>query len=183
MKRFRNVNMKDMPAWRISSMALYAMVSVIAVIYMLFYFVGYNNYDYEYPMFKAPVFTDTLMWFLYIMITLTVVVIIISAARNLKPGIQRQKTENGVPVAKIAYGTIGFLLLCLIITFIAGSQDALVINGKKYTDGFWLKTADMFIYTITTLLVMAVLLVAFGLSGYGKKYKQKKKENVQAQEA
>lgn len=175
MKRFKDVNMKDVPAWKISSVALYAMITVIAVIYMLFYFVGYNNYDYDHPMFKAPVFTDTLLCFLYIMIALTIALILISAIKRLKPGLHIQKAENGVPVAKIAYITTGGVALCLIITFITGSQETLVINGKKYSDVLWLKTADMFIYTIVALLLVAVSLVAFGLSSYGKKYKLKKK--------
>ena len=60
---------------------------------------------------------------------------------------------NGVPAGRIGWCVaIGFVLL-LLVTFLLGSSKPIVTNGELFTDVFWLKTTDMFIYTSILLII------------------------------
>ena len=73
----------------------------------------------------------------------------------------RESVVNGIPVARIAWGTLALLVASLVLTFLIGSSSPVTVNGKTFADVFWLKATDMFIYTILLLLV-----VAAGAVGY-----------------
>jgi hypothetical protein len=44
-------------------------------------------------------------------------------------------------------------VLLLLVTFLLGSSKPIVTNGELFTDVFWLKTTDMFIYTSILLVI------------------------------
>ena len=45
----------------------------------------------------------------------------------------------------------------------------MTVNGVSYTDGFWLKTADMFIYTSLLMIAAGVGVVVYGAMKYNRK--------------
>ena len=51
---------------------------------------------------------------------------------------------------------------------LAGTQP-LVINGKPFSDTFWLRTSDMFINTSVVLILIAIIGAAIGYSGIMRK--------------
>jgi hypothetical protein len=60
---------------------------------------------------------------------------------------------NGVPAGKIGWMVaIGFVL-CMVVTFALGSTKPIMTNGQLLTDAFWLRVADMFIYTSIILII------------------------------
>ena len=63
----------------------------------------------------------------------------------------------------------------MLITFLLGSAEPVMVNGVEFADTFWLKATDMFINTSTVLLLVAVCGVAYGLSGYNRKLNNRKK--------
>ena len=60
---------------------------------------------------------------------------------------------NGVPAGKIGWWVIIGVMICLAVTFLLGSSSPLIVNGVRFTDTFWLKVTDMFIYTSTLLVI------------------------------
>ena len=160
--------LKKQKTEKISTRILYALVGLAVVVFALFYIVGYNlPYVYD-PSYNAPLFTDVVLWLLYAMTMVAVCV----AACALWHGYRTrsaEKTVNGIPAARIAWVTAILLVGSLAVGFVCGSSVPLRVNGKSFDNTFWLKTTDMFIFAITALIVVAVVAVAFSMSGLNRK--------------
>lgn len=89
----------------------------------------------------------------------TVVWAAVRTARRRRGGVVL--TENRVPARRIVLLTLAGTAVLLLLTFALGSASPLVINGKPFADGFWLRAADMFISSSVVLLVVAVLAYAY----------------------
>ena len=76
---------------------------------------------------------------------------------------------NGIHTARITSAIVAFTALLLIITFVLGSDASIYINGEKYQDAFWLKTADMFVSSIIVMLSLSVAAVVYGTTRYFRK--------------
>jgi len=70
--------------------------------------------------------------------------------------------ENGIPVRRIALGVAALLVVLLSVTALTASTAPLVINGKPYTNVFWLRVSDMLIVSSIVLIIIAALAVAAG---------------------
>ena len=114
---------------------------------------------------------DILLVIIYLLLIGVICVTVFSVWRSLKMSDRSQKLQNRIPVVKIAVGCAVLLVVCLALTFVLGSSQPMLINGESYNQTFWLKTADMFIFTAIILCVVAVAGVGFGLSGYNRKIK------------
>ena len=101
----------------------------------------------------TPFFADSMLWLMYIMIGAAA---LLAGARVWPGQSSRLKGDdiiNGVPAGRIGWCVaIGFVLL-LVVTFLLGSSKPIVTNGERFTDVFWLKTTDMFIYTSILLII------------------------------
>jgi len=161
---------------RVSTHVLYALVALAMVVFTLFFAIGYDTPYIEDPSFNAPLFTDAVLVFIYLLVFIAVAVAVTSFVHAIK---QRDVTSgiiNNLPAAKIKYFSFGLLAGLLILTFALGSTEPVLVNGSKYADSMWLRITDMFINTNIVLLIMAALGVAFGLSGYSRKLKLKSRE-------
>lgn len=63
--------------------------------------------------------------------------------------------ENGVPVRRIALLTSVGTAVLLLFTFALGSSQSVMTSGKAFTNAFWLRAADMFIFTSAVLMLVA----------------------------
>jgi len=178
MKRFLLANTGKKDAGRLSSRVFYVLVAVIVLVFGMFYLIGFDNSYYDDPQFNAPLLTDLLMALVFTISGAVPLLSLVSVFMWLRTA-RSQKTINGVPASKIAYGTAGLMLVCMVVAFIFGSEEPVVINGMRYTDTLWLKIAGMFLDTVILLLAVAVILVIFGMSGYNRKINIRKKGNVQ----
>ena len=169
MKRLSIEGIKKLKAEQISTGVLYALVTLIVLIFGAFFFIGYDIPFEDDPEFNAPMLTDLVLIFIYTLITASVILAVAAVVISMKRGGKSQTVVNNIPAAKIAWGTAILLFVCLIITFAAGSSEPVTVNGVRYADTFWLKATDMFINTSIVLLVIAVCVVALGLSGYNRK--------------
>lgn len=159
-KNIKQMNIKNIKTGQISTRILYVLVGITVVVFALFYLIGYNMpYMFD-PTYNAPLFTDVVLWLLYIMMFLSVSVAVCAVVRGYRRR-SRESVVNGIPVARIAWGTLALLVASLVLTFLIGSSSPVTVNGKTFADVFWLKATDMFIYTILLLLV-----VAAGAVGY-----------------
>lgn len=94
-----------------------------------------------------------MLWLMYIAIVVAVIVTIVSMARTVRLRTKDEEVVNGVPRTRMAWIVIVAFLLCLVLTFLLGSSEPVKTNGELFTDTFWLKAADMFIYTSLILII------------------------------
>ena len=90
---------------------------------------------------------------MYIAIVVAVIVTIVSMARTVRLRTKDEEVVSGVPRTRMAWIVIVAFLLCLVLTFLLGSSEPVKTNGELFTDTFWLKAADMFIYTSLILII------------------------------
>ena len=103
--------------------------------------------------FVSPFIADIMLWLMYIGIVVAVIVTIVSMARTVRLRTKDEEVVNGVPRTRMAWIVIVAFLLCLVLTFLLGSSEPVKTNGELFTDTFWLKAADMFIYTSLILII------------------------------
>ena len=103
--------------------------------------------------FVSPFIADIMLWLMYIAIVVAVIVTIVSMARTVRLRTKDEEVVNGVPRTRMAWIVIVAFLLCLVLTFLLGSSEPVKTNGELFTDTFWLKAADMFIYTSLILIL------------------------------
>lgn len=158
-----------MTAEQLSTHVLYSLVALTVVVFVLFFTIGYDLPYANDPSFNAPLFTDAVLWFIYILVVSACGVALCSLIRVLRQRDSADDVINNLPAARIKYGVFGLLAALLVLTFLFGSTEPVLVNGVKYTDAVWLRLTDMFLNTSLVLLVVAAIGVAFGLSGSSRK--------------
>ena len=101
----------------------------------------------------SPFFADVMLWLMYAVLAVTLVVTAYSVWHGMRTRRQGDDVINGVPAGKIGWCVAIGLVACLLLTFLLGSSDPVISNGVRFTDGFWLKVTDMFIYTSALLVI------------------------------
>lgn len=114
-------------------------------------------------MVESPLFIDIVLYTIYALLVAAVLLTVWSMVRSFWTcgGTELRGRMNGVPVGRITMLTAGVLLVTLTVTWLTANTQPLNINGKAYTDIFWLRISDMFIRTIIVLLVFVLLATAF----------------------
>ncbi len=158
---------------RVSGRVLAVLVALSAVLFGAFFVVGYDLPYAADPQFNAPLLTDALLVYTYALSIAAVIAAVVSMVHGVvRHGGSRYET-HGVPSGRIALAVAGLLVVTLCLTFALGSDEPLLINGKVFSEAGWLKLTDMFINTSLVLGAVAVLLVAFGVSGLGRRINSK----------
>ena len=156
---------------RISQRILYVLIGVIALVFVLFFSVGFYTPFAGDPSFNAPLFTDVLLIFMWILFGLAVFAMVLSLIHSARTISGKQRVVNGIPTYKITIAVFGTTFLCLVLSFLFGSSDSMVINGTTYADKFWLKASDMFVTSSLVLLLAAIGASVFGATRYYRKRK------------
>ncbi|PJF01269.1 hypothetical protein [Prevotella intermedia] len=156
---------------RISQRVLYVLIGIAALVFVLFFSVGFYAPFAENPAFNAPLLTDALIVFMWILLGLTVLVMLLSVFHTVKAISVKQRVVNGIPTYKITIAVFGTTFLCLVLSFLFGSSESMVINGATYADKFWLKASDMFVTSSLVLLLAAIGASVFGATRYYRKRK------------
>ena len=94
-----------------------------------------------------------MLWLMYIAIAVAIIVTIVSVTRTVRLRTKDEEVVNGVPRTRMAWVVVVSFLLCLVLTFLLGSSEPVRTNGALFTDTFWLKATDMFIYTSLILII------------------------------
>lgn len=103
--------------------------------------------------FVSPFFADLMLGLMYLMLAVALGVTAYSVWHGLRNRRKGDDIINGVPAGKIGWCVaIGFVV-CLLVTFFLGSSAPVVTNGIRFTDKFWLKATDMFIYSSLLLFI------------------------------
>lgn len=148
---------------------LYILVAITAVIFLLFWLVGFNRPYDEDPNFNAPLFTNLLLVFIYLLMVGALGVTCWAVWRSLKIRGKGEKIVNNVPVKKIGYAVLGGTVAVLLLTFALASTTPIRVNGALYADNFWLRTTDMLVNTSLIMIVVAAGAVVYGATKYKRK--------------
>ncbi len=157
---------RQLPAEKQSSRVLCVIITLVCLLFALFWLVGYNRPYEDDPNFSDPLFTDVIIVFMEFLVVATACCAVWSLVRGLKIRGKGEKQENNVPVKKIGYSVAAGTALLLILTFLLGSSDPMSVNGVPYTQVFWLKAADMLITSSLVLMAVAVGSMIFGATKY-----------------
>lgn len=154
---------------KVSGTALYVMLAITLVVIGMFFFGGETPMDQRIvadPALEEPAQTDALIYWMYVLMGVTIAVTVAAAAFQFVTGF--------IDAPKAALKSlIGLIVLVLVMTvsWAMGNDQALTIQGYSGTENvpFWLKLTDMFLYTIYILMAATILLI-FGF-GILKKFK------------
>ena len=113
---------------------------------------------------------NLLLYLIYGLLALAVALTVWSVLRTLLRN-RGEAVTWGIPVRAIAWGTVGMLVIVLAVSYLLGSTQSLTINGRVFADSFWLRIADMFIFTSLTLMAVAVVCALIGVSGLNRRRK------------
>lgn len=152
---------------KISSSILYVILVVTLVILGMFFFGGEDtNRIVSDPEMSQPLYTDPLIYWIYILLGVTIVVTILAAIFQFATSFMDSPKE----AIKSLIGLIAMVVL-LVVTYSIGSGEPLVLPAYDGTDNvpFWLKITDMFLYSFYFMMGAAILLIlGFGIA---KKFK------------
>ena len=163
----KHINLKSWPTERISMRLLYVLAAVIAVVFAAFGLIGFDRPFDDNPEFNAPLFTDAVLALIYVLLAGAMVVAVWSITRSLK--VKGERKIDGINRAKIATSVTCGTILLLVVTFLIGSSQPILINGKWFESWGWLKLADMFVSSSLILIVIAAGTVVYGNMKYIRK--------------
>ena len=156
-----------MKASKIASIVYYVLLALSAVVFVLFFCVGFGNQE-SLPsgFYKSPQFTDLLMWWMYILVAICAVCTVVGAVTAKGGKVDSQMPTWGNVLAKVG---LWLFLPVLVITWFLGSKAPLMTGTGLYEDAFWLQATDAIIYTVYVLLVVTAVALIASLSGIFKK--------------
>ena len=156
-----------MKASKIASIVYYVLLALSAVVFVLFFCVGFGNQE-SLPsgFYKSPQFTDLLMWWMYILVAICAVCTVVGAVTAKGGKVDSQMPAWGNVLAKVG---LWLFLPVLVITWFLGSKAPIMTGTGLYEDAFWLQATDAIIYTVYVLLVVTAVALIASLSGIFKK--------------
>ena len=150
---------------KVSGSVLYVILAITIIVAGLFFFGGEDPNPLV-PDMSQPVYTDSLIYLMYVLLGITIVITLAAAVY--------QFVMNFIDSPNAAIKSLASIIVLvglLIVTWAAGSEQALVMPGYDGAENvpFWLKLTDMFLYTIYIMMAVLILLIlGFGIS---KKFK------------
>ena len=112
--------------------------------------------------YESPVFVSIVLYAIYILLAAAIGLTVWSAIR----GVRKQAAEgddacSGPSHFRIVIGTAVMLVVILVVSWLTAGTEPLTINGKTYTDVFWLRTSGMMISTALLLICIIAGLVLY----------------------
>lgn len=106
--------------------------------------------------YESPLFVELLLDAIYLLLLVVVGLTCYSVLRSffLRKG---TLDDDCIPIRKIAWGVMVFLLFTLVMTALFADTTPLTINGRTFSDSFWLRMSDMLINTSCILILVAVV--------------------------
>ena len=106
--------------------------------------------------YESPLFVELLLDGICLLVVAALVLTVWSVAYSLR--LRRGQADNDrVPARRIAWGVAALLVLTMGATALLADTTPLSINGRAFTDMFWLRMSDMLINTSGILMVVAVV--------------------------
>lgn len=140
----------------------YAMAAVIALVFVLYYLVGYNNPAPWDERYNAPLLTDLVIVLIALLFIAALGVVVFSSVRSAKVS-KELNVVNGVKVRNIRVGVVLVVALIMAGAFALMPAGDIIVNGVVFTEELWLRISNMFVVSSVALIVLAVGSIVFGL--------------------
>jgi len=143
---------------KISSWTMLISVVISGIVFGLFYFGG------DEALYKGkywnPAYLETLLFWLYAMLTLCVGGMLLFAVMQFASSFTRNVKGSIASLAVLG----GFVLLMILAYSMGDATPMAGINASSqmYNTEFWLKLSDMWIYALYIMLTLATLLIIAG---------------------
>lgn len=134
------------------------LILLVAVVFALFYLVEYDLPWSKNPAMIEPLLTPLVIWMVIAMVVVAIAAAGASICISLRTG-NRKNVVNNIPLKKICWRIAVAVIALLCLSFGFGSTDAIIVNGKSYHNGMWLRIGDMIIITSMVLFLAACVLM------------------------
>ena len=156
--------LSDVRKWsseRISHVVLYSLTALIALVFLLFYFVGYETPAMWDERYISPLLTDLVMVLMLILLVGTFVVACFSMWHSVHAN-HTPAVVNGIHGKRITLGvTLGTIALMAIIFALPSSS--IYVNGELFEEKLWLRAANMFVVASVLLIIIGIGAILFGV--------------------
>ena len=156
--------LSDVRKWsseRISHVGLYSLTALIAIVFLLFYFVGYDMPAMWDERYISPLLTDLVMGLMLILLVGTFVVACLSKWHSVHTN-QTPAVVNGIHGKRITLGvTLGTIALMTVLFALPSSS--IYVNGELFEEKLWLRAANMFVVASVLLIIIGIGAILFGV--------------------
>ncbi|MBQ0062406.1 MAG: hypothetical protein KBS94_00070 [Prevotella sp.] len=131
------------------------LIGLIALVFILFYCIGFDMPWSRNPEFSEPLFTNIVLWLVVVVLIAAFAVAVISVIATNKhrhSAINRNDDHRGLRIG----GLVALLTVVMLISAFVSGTDALMVNGKTCEDALTLRMAGMFVLTIVIMLILAI---------------------------
>lgn len=150
---------------KISKLALWISAGLSILVFAIFFILGEGD---EYIGDKTvPVFTDGVMWLMYLMALATTLLTLWGVWKGIQCNRGNDSASTtGVPGGKVTLGVIVLLVASLVIGYVAGmGEETFVAADGTETAAGWVQLVDVFCYSIGILTIAAAVAVGVSMSG------------------
>lgn len=159
---------------KISNNVLYVICAVSVLVFVLFFTVGYNNFDEKGN--TAPQLTSVLLCLQYILGIVTFCLMVWSVVKGMQnSGGGDEKTTKGLPASKIVLCTTIVTVLSFVIGYVCNlGEEPFTTSSGVTTSGGMVTIVDAFIWSIYIMFFVAVVTVILAATGVMTKNATKK---------
>lgn len=98
---------------------------------------------------------DVLIILMYIAISVAICSTLWSIYYRIRVVGRTSGMVHGIPVRRINIIVVSAIVLIMLLSFIIGDTQPLHINAKTFSDTFWLRMSNMFVFTGITAILAA----------------------------
>ena len=150
-----------------SKIVFYISMAVSLAIIVLFFFVGFGNTDiYNGNELRSPMFTDALLYWIYVLTILAVVLVLVFSTSSFLKGF----ATNPKAAIKSIAGVLAIVVL-FVVAYALSSDAPIMVNGKPLSvsndgapvEGSAYVLTDVLLYVQYVLFAVCALATLFGL--------------------
>ena len=147
---------------KITTKLLYGLFAVSAVVFILFFFIGFGEPWEDNPTMNSPMFLDVLLWWNIILAVICFGTMIWSFVKYVgEYGINKSYYYTwGLPIVTVAIGLVVGLI---------NKNEVLLINGENSAVPFNNIVSDTCMVSIAILIVLSVAALIYSLIHSSKK--------------
>ena len=154
---------------RISRLFLYVATAVIALVFLLYYCVGYDVPAMWDEKYNSPALTDLVIILMFLLLFGACVAVVSSAVRTIRK-IHSPAVVNGINGRLITWSVAGAVAALMAFSFFILPADRMLANGRVFDEEIWIRMTNMFVTSSTLLIFIGILSILFGII---KNYRRK----------
>ena len=111
-------------------------------------------------MTNSTLFVEIVLWAMYCLLAVAIGIAVWSAVHGVRTHERTKDPLASRRTSMIGYSTVALVVILMLLTFALASTYPIISNGQPFTDAFWLRLSDMFIFTSILLFCVCSVIVA-----------------------